>query len=1040
MLRPTGPRRQSNPQPSKFEAALRHNEPLLPATNVTISSGKETEAVAITGAPRVPPADPDREVIWKVGVSAVRFNLSALLAKPEVTKNTELNSTNAVVHSMGATLCMLARSAASRSRFLFSADRAGTYSVALTISSIDIEPWARRSSKLAAGDAAAKQGVRDAIEASPRLEAGAGINIRDAPEGRKLVAVTNPRPQAGRDLSAADKFAQRALDPDREWSLEAIQKSDPHVVQMEYNARTRTYQGTFPISADGAVTGRLDYVLTRTSGNVDAGKFLVTTYPDDSSRTLANLFDAGTVDALILQSGGSAEAAVTDRKFTAEVVKDTRNTNTLAFVSKTAQVHNPSPMGTDGDTAYVRINFRLTDGVVTGWNRDSSKDVDGAELGAARRGITPGGLAIVQNHVLLVGDRYSGNVYGFRKGHRFSGADITTGIGFSSVNGMAYNRTGNKLAITQGGYRETIKVFKLKDPGTANQELGEETNDTISGDKLVAGVPFALWCMAWHDNDDEDLWVIDRKGFARVFRGGNHVGSKDLKLPGTEQVYAATLVGDVLIYGGGGAAVYAYNVVTDERVPGLELTGSQVGAGLPGFGLLCAEYDHDADILYLGGWGVHLAAFTATKAVTAYPEASLYGYRTMSKARLQAETLDAPAGDAERSFNVVVSERQPAAVRLETLTFEEDDTDQSLYEVEEPFTGITSIAFDARTGDQQYKYQVRMPSGAAQGGGIPVAMKVGSLDYSLAPSSLGGGDVAVFVTPAVASAARVSDSTLKRQIDVRYANGSWANGVVASEPRTLTNTQLKHALGAPHNVAAFPADPALGQRVNLVRQVTITGWGILSAELTASANFAGWYHGPSPAGALAGAPGNDIVVLGSFLHGTGQRANKAVVERASDSTQTPQYVWVNGRRHGVASIGNNSWTIDGLDGSSFVAGQDYAVQVEWTDGPAYPPRTFAPGDYTWNGSRWVLSPETTTRPQDLALDAGSAVAAGKVFAIAADTEEFTLVPGADPVAQAGNTERWPLAKVPIVKMTQAQYDAATAAGTISQNILYVIVG
>ena len=143
MLRPTGPRPQSNPRPSKFEAALRHNEPWPAAKSVTIQSGSETQAALITDSPKVPDADPDREVIWKVGVSAVRFDLSALLAKPVVARGVELNSKNAVVHSMGTTLCMLARS--TESRFLFSADRAGTYSVAITVSSIDLEPWARRS-------------------------------------------------------------------------------------------------------------------------------------------------------------------------------------------------------------------------------------------------------------------------------------------------------------------------------------------------------------------------------------------------------------------------------------------------------------------------------------------------------------------------------------------------------------------------------------------------------------------------------------------------------------------------------------------------------------------------------------------------------------------------------------------------------------------------------------------------------------------------------------------------------------------------------
>ena len=649
MLRPTGPRRQSKPPRSEFEAALRKKETVRSATNVTVRSGREARAALITGRPRVPDFDPDREVIWTVDGSAARFKLSTLLAKPAVTRGTALNSTNAVVQAVGGKLCMLARSTHSPSQFLFSADQADTYAVAITISSIDLEP---------------------------SLEAGPGINITDDTDGRRRVAVTNPRPLAGGDLSAADKFAQPALDPAREWNLEAIQKTDPHLVRLDYDASAKAYRGTFPISADGSVTARLDYVRLGTldhQGAVhpDAGKFVVTTFPADTSRTLANLFDKGAVKDLILQTGCTEEKAVTNRKFSEEVVKDTRITTSLAFVTKKAQVHDPSALDTE-DTAYARINFRLTGGAVTGWNRDSSKDVDRIELRATRSRFTPGGLAIIPNGVVLAGDRYSGNVYAFKKGRRFSGADITTGIGFSAVNGMSYNRASNKIALTPGGYREPIKVFTLLQPGTAGQTLGAETNDSISGDELVAGVPFSLWCMAWHENDesdDDDLWVIDRNGHARMFRGGNHVAGKDVTLPGTEQVVAATFVGDVLLYGGDGSDVYAYNVATGKPVRGLELTGSQVTAGLSGFGLLCAAYDPDAAVLYLGGWGVHLAAFAAAKAVTAFPEASLYDYRTISKTRLQEEVLDAPVGDAERSFKMVVSEQQPGgASEPRTLT------------------------------------------------------------------------------------------------------------------------------------------------------------------------------------------------------------------------------------------------------------------------------------------------------------------------------------------------------------------------------------
>ena len=628
MLQPTG----------EFEAALRKNEPVLSAANAAVRT--PAAAVPFTGKPEVPEADPDRELIWTVGVSSVRFNLAELLAKPEVASGTPLNAKNSIVRSVGSKLCMLARSTDSPSQFLFSADQAGAYAVAITVSSIDLEPWARRSNT-------AKEGLRDAIGAS--LAAGAGVNVTGDPDGRTRVAVTNPRPRAGADLSAAGKFAQPALDPGGEWRLKATQKIDSRVVRLEYDTAAQKYQGSFPISADGAVTARLEYVRAATSGSPYAGKFLVTTYPHDTSRTPANLFGNGTVDALILQGGASAEEAMTERtKITREIVKDTGTTNTLALVTKTAYDDDPSPLGSAA-TAYVRVNFRLADGVVTGWNRDTSKDINEVDLGR----IKPGALAVVQNGMILVGSTRLGKAFAFDSDRvRVPGADIS-GIGIDPVHGMAYNRSSNKLAITEGGYREPIKVLKLTNPGTADQSHEVVAGDEIVASKLARGKLGSLWCLAWHG---DDLWVIDHFGRARVFRNGNAV--KEVVLPGSDDVLAATCIGDVLLYGGGGEAVHAYNVATDERVPELELTGSQVTAGLSGFrSLTCMAYDPVAGILYLGDIGFYVAAFTAVKAVTAFPEES-HGYRTMSKTRLQAEALDGPAGDAERAFKVVVAEQQ----------------------------------------------------------------------------------------------------------------------------------------------------------------------------------------------------------------------------------------------------------------------------------------------------------------------------------------------------------------------------------------------
>ena len=131
---------------AEFETALRHDEPLIEATVVAIQSEQESQGKQIITdkPPPVPDADPDRELIWTVGFSTVRIKLWALLALPAVALNTPLDARNSIVHSVGSTLCMLARST-SPSQFLFSADVAGNYSVEIAVSSIDLEPWARRS-------------------------------------------------------------------------------------------------------------------------------------------------------------------------------------------------------------------------------------------------------------------------------------------------------------------------------------------------------------------------------------------------------------------------------------------------------------------------------------------------------------------------------------------------------------------------------------------------------------------------------------------------------------------------------------------------------------------------------------------------------------------------------------------------------------------------------------------------------------------------------------------------------------------------------
>ncbi len=98
--------------------------------------------------------------------------------------------------------------------------------------------------------------------------------------------------------------------------------------------------------------------------------------------------------------------------------------------------------------------------------------------------------------------------------------------------------------------------------------------------------------------------------------------------------------------------------------------------------------------------------------------------------------------------------------------------------------------------------------------------------------------------------------------------------------------------------------------------------------------------------------------------------------------------------------------------------------------------TYEPGDYTWDGAKWTFT--TLVVPERLRYAAGTVVAAGKVPVIA-DTEKWTLDDPATSWAQEGNTDTIPASRQAI-RMTQAQYDAAAAAGTIDADTYYDVIG
>ena len=125
---------------SRFEAALRKTTVISGPAAFTVAS--PNAAVAISGS--VPGAEADRELVVAVaGSSTQTFQLSSFAGKDAAAAAITLTDANSVKWMAGTVTYRLGHTAAGG--FVASASTAGTYTITLTDSRIDLETWARRN-------------------------------------------------------------------------------------------------------------------------------------------------------------------------------------------------------------------------------------------------------------------------------------------------------------------------------------------------------------------------------------------------------------------------------------------------------------------------------------------------------------------------------------------------------------------------------------------------------------------------------------------------------------------------------------------------------------------------------------------------------------------------------------------------------------------------------------------------------------------------------------------------------------------------------
>ena len=158
-------------QVEQFESALRRSTTLAAA--VSITQGLSNAAERITGNPKVPADDGDRELTLKVANGLThRFDVATLLAKPAVSQGAQLSDSNSVSIVEGDDTWRVARDGANN--LMFASDNVGTYAVTIVDSQIDLQPDARLSASKSI-----RQLIADAIAAIPAPSGGGMASARD---------------------------------------------------------------------------------------------------------------------------------------------------------------------------------------------------------------------------------------------------------------------------------------------------------------------------------------------------------------------------------------------------------------------------------------------------------------------------------------------------------------------------------------------------------------------------------------------------------------------------------------------------------------------------------------------------------------------------------------------------------------------------------------------------------------------------------------------------------------------------------------------
>ena len=316
--------------------------------------------------------------------------------------------------------------------------------------------------------------------------------------------------------------------------------------------------------------------------------------------------------------------------------------------------------------------------------------------------------------------------------------------------------------------------------------------------------------------------------------------------------------------------------------------------------------------------------------------------------------------DIDKPLTFAVQETLPGAPQGKSVPFV---LTNNVYATQNPFDGINNVFYDPRTtGDTSKRWGVRIPPQTPDEE-YPVAINFDGTVLALhflQTDSNGG----LFVTNATGTLASVQlSSAISKPINIKLANNLWLG---QSGEKKINRTLDKDGISTvARRIPRLTNLPAVeygiaGQMFYLLENKTVRGIAILHAELGSIGHFIGY----TDRGTGTLTPASDkIQNIAAFTNTTSNGAsirNKFNIRRKTPQVAAFTSFWLNGIEYDDLTTGapgfnaSHDYLVDGLDGTTFQAGNDYAINVKQGNTWIYPDVTLPKDKYIiWNGYQFI---------------------------------------------------------------------------------------